>query len=222
MGKPNQVTEKKIAANRGNALKSTGPTSKRGKHFARVNALRHGLFAQSVILLPGEDPEDFIALRRAFRDSYQPKTQTEHFLVDRLITASWRLTRVNGMEARILEAQYNAQESSRASSVHIMMLVRELIMRPPPDTEHLRIIPSSEALARQQEHDQHFETLSQSADFSESQIGRALVCDSEHGNAVSKLDRRQNSLERSFYRALQQLERLRQRHNQPESQILCR
>ena len=43
---------RKAAANRQNALKSTGPKTSDGKAGVRLNALRHGLLSEE-ILLPG-------------------------------------------------------------------------------------------------------------------------------------------------------------------------
>jgi hypothetical protein len=40
---------RQIEANRRNALKSTGPTTRNGKRSSRRNALRHGLTAETVI-----------------------------------------------------------------------------------------------------------------------------------------------------------------------------
>ncbi len=40
---------RQIAANRRNALKSTGPITAEGKEHSRGNALRHGLTAETVI-----------------------------------------------------------------------------------------------------------------------------------------------------------------------------
>src|SRR5262245_13923668 len=40
---------KQIAANRRNALKSTGPITEKGKLRSRCNAVRHGLTAETVI-----------------------------------------------------------------------------------------------------------------------------------------------------------------------------
>ena len=51
---------RQIAANRLNALRSTGPKTQEGKHQSRRNALRHGLTAETVI--DGlEDTEDYRA-----------------------------------------------------------------------------------------------------------------------------------------------------------------
>ena len=52
--KQNMTSEKKIEANRQNERKSTGPKSPEGKAAVRLNALKHGLLSQQV-LLPGED-----------------------------------------------------------------------------------------------------------------------------------------------------------------------
>jgi hypothetical protein len=57
---------RKAAANRQNALKSTGPKTPDGKAAVRLNALRHGLLSQE-ILLPGEDEE---ALTRIIHERY--------------------------------------------------------------------------------------------------------------------------------------------------------
>ena len=40
---------RQIEANRRNALKSTGPSSEEGKQQSRLNAVRHGLTAETVI-----------------------------------------------------------------------------------------------------------------------------------------------------------------------------
>jgi hypothetical protein len=50
------TSEKKAQANRQNALKSTGPKTPEGKDAVRLNAMKHGLLCQEV-LLPGEDEE---------------------------------------------------------------------------------------------------------------------------------------------------------------------
>jgi len=47
---------RKAAANRQNALKSTGPKTLDGKVAVRLNALRHGLLSEE-IFHPGEDEE---------------------------------------------------------------------------------------------------------------------------------------------------------------------
>ena len=50
------ASEKQIAANRRNAAKSTGPKSTAGKEISRMNAAKHGMQAEHVVL-PGESPQ---------------------------------------------------------------------------------------------------------------------------------------------------------------------
>jgi hypothetical protein len=56
---------RQIAANRRNASKSTGPTTKEGKQRSRCNAVRHGLTAETV-LEASEDYKTFEARHRSF------------------------------------------------------------------------------------------------------------------------------------------------------------
>src|SRR5437660_8310033 len=87
------VSEKKLAANRQNAQKSTGPRTKQGKRTAAQNALRHGGFAANT-LLPHEDPAAFYNFRRAFVQDLCPMTAPELFLADRAVSLAWRLQRL--------------------------------------------------------------------------------------------------------------------------------
>jgi hypothetical protein len=53
------TTQKQIKANRKNAQKSTGPRTGEGKASVSKNAVKHGLFAESVI--KGENEADYEA-----------------------------------------------------------------------------------------------------------------------------------------------------------------
>src|SRR5882757_2275252 len=53
------ASEQQIAANRKNAIKSTGPKTRAGKQRASGNAYRHGL---SIQIDHGEDPEALVSL----------------------------------------------------------------------------------------------------------------------------------------------------------------
>ena len=83
--------------NRANAQHSTGPRTDAGKQRSSLNAIRHGLTAQTVVL-PSEDPAAYEAHRRQFLDEYQPATPTETQLVQELIDTSWRLNRIPLLE----------------------------------------------------------------------------------------------------------------------------
>jgi hypothetical protein len=91
-----------IAANRANALKSTGPKTVAGRNASRMNALKHGIFS-SEILVRGryfqENPEEFAQLHQSLRDAYNPVGAAEEMLVDQLVTTFWRTRRLQKAEA---------------------------------------------------------------------------------------------------------------------------
>jgi hypothetical protein len=74
---------KQVEANRRNALKSAGPVTLEGKARSRLNALRHGMTAETVI--SGlEDTEDYQAFEAAITADYETETAIERELVLRL------------------------------------------------------------------------------------------------------------------------------------------
>src|SRR5919112_5147114 len=94
------TSDKKAEANRQNALKSSGPKTPEGKAAVRLNALKHGLLSQE-ILLPGEDQEALRELSEHLRDELQPVGELESLIVDRIISAYWRLRRLGLVETGI-------------------------------------------------------------------------------------------------------------------------
>jgi hypothetical protein len=91
---------KQIAANRRNALKSTGPVTPEGKEHSRCNAVRHGLTAETVIAAL-EDAEDYQAFEAAVIADYDAETAVERELVLRLASMLWRLRRATGIETAL-------------------------------------------------------------------------------------------------------------------------
>ncbi len=96
----------RAAVNRANAQHSTGPRTEAGKQRSSLNAIRHGLTAQTVVL-PSEDPAAYESHRRQFCEQYQPATPTESQLVQELIDTSWRLNRIPVLEADLLARAAN-------------------------------------------------------------------------------------------------------------------
>ena len=91
---------KQIAANRRNALKSTGPVTEGGKERSRCNAVRHGLTAETVIA-DLEDAEDYQAFEAVVIADYDAQTAVERELVLRLASVLWRLRRATGIDFRV-------------------------------------------------------------------------------------------------------------------------
>lgn len=101
-----RAAEYRAAANRANAQHSTGPRTDAGKQRSSLNAIRHGLTAQTIVL-PSEDPAAYQAHRRQFFEEYQPTSATETQLVQELIDTSWRLNRIPLLEAELLARAAN-------------------------------------------------------------------------------------------------------------------
>jgi hypothetical protein len=80
---------RQIEANRRNARLSTGPVTEEGKRRSRLNAVRHGLTAETVIDAL-EDAEDYAAFELAVTSDYDAQTAVERELVLRLASLLWR------------------------------------------------------------------------------------------------------------------------------------
>jgi hypothetical protein len=94
------IAEKKIEANRRNAKKSSGPRTKLGKAVSRMNAMKHGLTAEQVIL-DGESAKQFKALRRDLFEALDPADAIEAELVQAIVMDQWRLRRHYRAEASL-------------------------------------------------------------------------------------------------------------------------
>ena len=99
------VSAKQLRANRRNAQRSTGPRTEEGKAASARNATTHGAFCAD-LLLPGEDPEELLALKRGIDAALSPRDAIERELADRIAAAQWRLRRLRGAErAALLRTQ---------------------------------------------------------------------------------------------------------------------
>src|SRR5579884_1245491 len=93
------ISEAKLAANRTNAEKSTGPTSPEGKARASRNSFKHGLYSKQLVL-PGEDPAELARLTADLFAEHQPANTTEELLVNELSEQYWRIRRFRLFEAK--------------------------------------------------------------------------------------------------------------------------
>jgi hypothetical protein len=107
------TSPRKAEANRQNALKSTGPKTPEGKAAVRLNAVKHGLLSEQV-LLPGEDEEALKELSEHLRAELQPVGYMESLLVARIIATHWRLLRLGRVEAGIFAWELYGERADRA------------------------------------------------------------------------------------------------------------
>jgi hypothetical protein len=94
-------TPNRSEINRNNSQHSTGPKTEAGKQRSSLNALRHGLTGQ-IVVMPTEDLRAYQLHLKSFTDEYNPQGATEANLVQALADTSWRLNRVAALETNLL------------------------------------------------------------------------------------------------------------------------
>ena len=144
----------KVAANRKNALKSTGPTTPQGKRRVAQNALRHGFFSQCLLVKHPDGKEDegeYAAFYAALRKHYEPMDWLEELWVEKIAVWSWRLRRLIRCESgqiskALADHGYEIQQSKAADSENPGIAP---LANPEIDamTDHL-FLPSNEDLER--------------------------------------------------------------------------
>jgi hypothetical protein len=195
------TSERKKAANRANALHSTGPKTPEGKAVVRFNTFRHGLLAQDVVL-PGEEADAFEDLWNQVRANLSPMGPVEEFLVDRVVNAMWRLKRLGRAETALLHSRVHGLKADRLA-IQVCSYEKEILptLSFRTITDEAANTEASEALGRARYERDRDEVLR----------GRAIDADAKEGDAFAKLARYERSLERSLFRALDELRRLQNR-----------
>jgi hypothetical protein len=95
-----ETSPARIAANRINALKATGPRTPEGCAKLSLNALKHGLTGNTV-LLDADDAELYQQRLDAYVEQHTPVGLEERRLVQSLHDAGWRLDRILNLESTI-------------------------------------------------------------------------------------------------------------------------
>ena len=93
-----RTSPKQVAANRRNAMWSTGPRTTEGKLASKFNATKHGLRANEIVIPGQENPLEFDALLQELCDEWMPQGRTEISLVTEIAIAQWRLGRAHRAE----------------------------------------------------------------------------------------------------------------------------
>lgn len=200
------ATELQRRANRANALKSTGPKTEAGKTVVRLNALRHGLLAAAPVMV-GEDSGEYAALCDRLNDELSPVGVLEEQIVLRMAGALWRLRRLSHIEAGLLTgnvaAEYaQAADQQAAGYTHVEsndffenLSFQTIVV---DDEEAHRI-------AQQAAEDARAVLLADAA-----LLGASYRSDAAGADALTKLCRYEATLERSLYRASEELQRLQE------------
>ncbi|WZO98958.1 hypothetical protein EP7_000549 [Isosphaeraceae bacterium EP7] len=130
MGKIN-VSQKRIDANRRNALRSTGPKTVEGKEKSRRNSLVHGLAGEGVVL-PKDETAAACARAEQWMSSLRPTNAFELGLVETIAVESVRIERCRIEErvARDLRARRAVHCWGSERTAAIEKVARGLPKRP--------------------------------------------------------------------------------------------
>jgi hypothetical protein len=94
------ATQKQFEANRRNSKHSTGPRTAAGKAVSRGNAMRSGIYAES-LAIRGEDPGALEQLTAEYFREWDPVSPRERDLVDAIVRNEWILRRMGLVEAEL-------------------------------------------------------------------------------------------------------------------------
>jgi hypothetical protein len=196
------TSARKIEANRQNAHRSTGPKTPAGRARVAQNARTHGLLSQDTLLLD-EDPQGLHMLAETLRAEWNPEGAHEHFLVDLMIRATWRLGRVARMEAGVLTWKrlgILAERAGRAARSYERGAVGTFSEKYEQPT-----ITDAEKHQAARTEAERLKALRE--DSPAATLGLTVIRGSSGVNALSKLQRYEAAIERSFFRALHELQR---------------
>jgi hypothetical protein len=106
------VSKRKLEANRRNAQKSCGPTSRAGKVVSAQNRIAHGLCGKFIVL-ESECQEDYNDLLERFMQTEKPVDDVERELVAKMARHTWMSERaVRLQEGCILPQPRTEQEAA--------------------------------------------------------------------------------------------------------------
>ena len=131
------VSEARIAANRRNSLRSTGPLSTIGKERSRANALKHGLCASVVV---PESAELINGRARNFFQTLRPQNNFHCWLVSEISLTTIKIDRCARQERRIrdkvaIKAELTWDDDRKLEAT---LLGSQLANRPEVVVEQLR------------------------------------------------------------------------------------
>ncbi len=112
------ATQKQIDANQQNAQKSTGPKTEQGREIAKLNAVKHGILSDAVVITKGEGQERkdaYLRLHDGLRDYFQPDGTMEDALVEQVAVSLWRKRRVLQFELGCLRKQLDRYSEDYAA-----------------------------------------------------------------------------------------------------------
>ena len=95
-------SNRRIQSSRANGALSRGPITPLGKQHSSLNAIRHGLLADCV-LLQTEPLENFSIVHDQHLERFQPSDGVELGMIEEMTSACWRMRRAWSIETRLMD-----------------------------------------------------------------------------------------------------------------------
>jgi hypothetical protein len=108
----NGSSPRKLAANRKNANKSTGPKTPTGKLISSWNSTRHGLLSKRLPLIYGQSKKQFSRLLASLKQDLEPVGTLEEVLVEKIAQEYWRLGAAASHEVEALSREKPFRDAS--------------------------------------------------------------------------------------------------------------
>jgi hypothetical protein len=135
---PAMTSAKRIKANRRNAKRSTGPKSAGGKSRLSMNALKHGLDAEKLIL-PGENEAEYQERLESWSAAQPPRDSLEASLLEKAVRLSWQLDRADRVCAahlaeriQLLQSGEYRRQRADTEAGQAAVIGQQLLAGPPP------------------------------------------------------------------------------------------
>jgi hypothetical protein len=102
-------TDRRIRASRANGALSHGPKTQAGKQRCRLNAVKTGAFAKSIVL-KNESPSLLAKLRDEYYQHLQPANPIERDLVEEMVVSKWLCRRAWRLESSSVNYKMDEQK----------------------------------------------------------------------------------------------------------------
>jgi hypothetical protein len=177
---------------------STGPRTANGKARSARNAVRHGLLALSPVVIAFEQPEAWKRHLEGILKACDPVGHLEAELAQRIALTLWRLARIAHYEAENIQMALVCLGTPGLIGVPTVSQVQNRAL-----LVELGEGPSRELTAEECAHNRGVHQVRDQRD----ERAKYLLSDEK----IALINRYESHLERSLYRAVQELERLQER-----------
>ena len=192
-----QISQKQLAANHRNALKSTGPGTAAAKAKVAKNAIKHGLLSRHIVI-EGESQAEFNDFRAALLDDLDPVGPLEQQLADRIIASLWRLGRVRRIEVELLNNMSASDGELSGNRLPFSVRITKTYDSSPDQYVDEPVCEKEVSKPDTDKSRKHT-------------LGEMVRADLAGSNILGKFHRYEAHIDRILYRALHELQRLQAR-----------